>query len=233
MTNPEENNAGSGDSTETKGSGNESTSDDSQPGSSRAREDKSRYRHDTDEQERLGASKTPKQIIRECLNKLLSSIDDLKNFCFDNFEDIHREIKKEDDHKTIVTRIMQHCYANACMDRLWECIKVQSINQHQIYYPMWELAKKKWERAETATNDLSQFRGSESARSDESPVAKNDKVSHVLLGDDRDAINKWFHNELSPEEKSMVLTVALFEGLNRKHIVSISKEIQRELFETM
>ncbi len=84
----------------------------------------------------------PKQIIRECLNESFLSIDDLKGFCFFHFEGVHREIKKEDGHGVIVTRIMQHCYANACMDLLWECIKIERSNQYKKYYPMWERAEK-------------------------------------------------------------------------------------------
>lgn len=186
----------------------------------------------SDKQERWKASKSSTEIIRDCLNESFPSPQFIAEFCHDEFEEVHREIKSVDGHGTIVTKLIQYCRMHRCIKRLWERIKIKRINQYEIYYPMWEQAEEESEKTKTAADDFDQYRESESTRVDESPAPGDDKTESMFLDDDRGAINKWFFNDLSPEERSMVLAVALFEGLNRKHIVSISKDIQGELFET-
>ncbi|MCB0164743.1 MAG: hypothetical protein KDI79_10985, partial [Anaerolineae bacterium] len=56
-------------------------------------------------------------------------------------------------------------------------------------------------------------------------------LSHPLTKDD-DAIQAWFFNELSLQEQSYTITVALFQGINRTQIDQLAQEMQNLLFGT-
>ncbi|MCP4119149.1 MAG: hypothetical protein GY737_27840 [Desulfobacteraceae bacterium] len=171
-------------------------------------------------------SNDPEQIIRNCLTQSFSDPEDIGNFCFEYSDELHKEIRNTDKFATIVRKIIQHCNTNDCHDQLWQSIKAKRPNQFIKYHAMWEKSKHKARnpkihqfntRIEFVKDDVTQNKESQ---------------SHPLSGDDDSAILNWFYNDLDEDEKSMVITVGLFQGLNRKYMPPISDAIKQILFET-
>ena len=167
----------------------------------------------------------PKDIIHDCLSASFSSHSDISDFCFYYFEPLSKELRETDGYERIIRRLIQYCNEHGLMEDLWLHIKEKRINQYNIYYP-------KWKQVNMRTNDsIGQFDKPGSITREKPLAPDGGSQPHPLSGNNRAAINDWFYNELESQEKSMVLTVALFEGINRKLMIPISHEIERRLFE--
>lgn len=192
------------------------------------KEDKPKIQQETDKQKKWKdlVSNNPTRIIQECLSVSFSGITYIKDFCFTYFEDLYKELNEGDGRSTIIRRIIQHSYEHDTVDYLWECIRTERINHYEKYHP-------KWKEAKTLSPDsIGRFVDASESTKRENPLAPDSEANaHPLAADDRAAINNWFHDELGPQERSMVLTIALFEGINRKYMISISEEIQRRMFD--
>lgn len=169
----------------------------------------------------------PKDIIRKCLYESFDGLNDILNFCFYNFESLYKEVKEIGEFSTIIRRVIEYCNKHGAMEILWERLKEADRGYHyNIYYPMWKQA------LTTFSDSIGRFIDTSQPSSRESATVLNyEDRNHPLSSDDIIAIIDWFQNELGAQERSMVLTVALFEGINRKHLISISNEIKQRLFD--
>jgi hypothetical protein len=197
------------------------------------KEDKPKHQQESDQQKKFKdiidqhRSPSPDVIIGKCLNISFTDYDDIKNFCSYHFNSLYKELKESDRFSKAIELLIQHCNKHASMETLWECIKIERKPHYDIYFPKWQEAKN------ASRNPADQFVDTFESPIRQNPLAPDDAAKdHPLSGSDVAAVNDWFHNELDSQEKSMVLTVALFKGINRKHMASISNEIQRRLFET-
>jgi len=180
-------------------------------------------------------SKTPKDIIYDCLSESFEGAGDIYNFCFYCFEDLYKELIETDGFEKNIRRLIQYCKTHRQDEYLWSCIKEKRINQYNIYYLKWKQAIEDQQRRKGSENlltidSIDQYKSRAITR--EKPLSPDGEgQTHPLSGNDPAAINEWFFNELELHEKSQVLSVALFEGINRKFIEPISQEIERILFE--
>lgn len=201
----------------------------------KAKEDMTRNQKEPDKKEilefydRQEKKKSPKRIIRDCLEESFNATN-IRSFCLNHteLEKIPSHSREGDPFDSIIDRLIQYCYENGIDENLWDCIRQDRERQYSKYYPKWKKAKEA-----THKNHNDQFFDPLEFRIQQKPITSNEVIrDHPLSGDDKAAINSWYHNGLNSEEKSMVLTVALFKGINRKHMTTIACEIQHILFET-
>lgn len=168
---------------------------------------------------------TPIEIILDCLKRSFSE-QEIRELCLTKFEDVHRNLKEIDRLDSITERLVSHCDRRSSVDVLWECIRINRPSKYEEFYPKWQEAMEAFGNPNDQFGDVA-----ESTSRQGSPASDDEAKDHVLSRDDKAAINSWFHNKLDPQERSMVLTVALFQGINRKYMASISDEIRNRLFE--
>jgi hypothetical protein len=169
----------------------------------------------------------PNEVLIECLKESFTSDRDLRNLCLARFEELHGELKESDRRAEIIGRLVEHCVERSTEHVLWDYIRERRPLRYDEFYSRWEKARK------SSSRPFGYYFGSESEQSARQRPSGPDGAGggdHVLAREDKAAIARWFHEDLDPEERSMVLTVALFQGINRKHMASISEEIERRLF---
>jgi hypothetical protein len=172
----------------------------------------------------------PSLIIKDCLRKSFKDDADIKEFCSEYFEYFCKEIKETDRFSEIIQSLITYCDTHGEIEHLWSLIKEQRIEHYEKYYSKWKQMMVEYQSWQESRE---QFIYKPGFVTREKPlVPDGEDKAHPLSGNNRAAINGWFYNELGSQEKSMVLTVALFEGINRKLMIPISQEIERRLFET-
>jgi nucleoside phosphorylase len=175
-------------------------------------------------------STTPKDIIHECLYESFENASDFFGFCRYFFEDLYKEMRETDGFKMNIRRLIQYCKTHREEDYLWSCIQKERINLYNIYYPKWKLVIEDQQPQQEGIDSIDQYK--HRTIIPEKPLSPDGEGQvHPLSGNNHTAINEWFFNELELHEKSQVLTVALFEGINRKFIEPISQKIERIFFE--
>ncbi len=63
----------------------------------------------------------------------------------------------------------------------------------------------------------------------ERPQQFETDTPHPLEGDDMNVLNEWFFKQLGLEDRSLLLTVALFEGIDRRYVNIIAKDVADNL----
>lgn len=167
----------------------------------------------------------PDDIILACLKDSFDE-EGLRDLCL-RFKELDDELKDSDRVNEIRRRLIRYCNRHSTWDLLWDYIRRDNNTKYKEFFPKWQKAKKAFR---TPADDF--------IYASESPIQKKtlspDDVAkdHPLSGDNVAAVSNWFHTELDSQEKSIVLAVALFKGINRKYIATIADEIQNRLFET-
>lgn len=181
---------------------------------------------------------SPSVITQRCLRESFTDYADIKGFCLGYFEDFYKEIKETDKFSDIIQSLIAYCDTRGEIDHLWSLIKEQRIKHYDKYYSKWKQMMdeyQSWQESRDnmqASDSIGQFIYKPGSVTREKPLAPDgENQAHPLSGNNRAVINDWFYNELGAQEKSMVLTVALFEGINRKLMIPIFHEIERRLFE--
>lgn len=178
----------------------------------------------------------PSVIMRQCLQKSFSNEEELRGFCFDFAEEVHQELKEADRSTRIISALIIYCEARDEIETFWQHIKMMRPNQYKKFYPRWQKAYKEYQQWRESRDAMEAFDFAEDYSFEPGFIAQEGPTTsassdqpHALTSDDPIVINDWFFNDLSRSEQSMVLTVALFEGVNRKHMIPISKEIEQRL----
>ena len=170
----------------------------------------------------------PNQIIRDCLFYSFDNYEDIYyNFYTLYFEDFAKELNILVGYGSSIWKLINHCNQHGRVEDLWVYIKNIRDKQYDKYYPKWEQAIN--ENQENYNNKNSVYLKLGSVIREKPMDA--DGQAHPLSGNDRLAINDWFFNKLDAHEQSQVMTVALFEGINRKLMEPIYQEIERIFFE--
>ena len=167
-----------------------------------------------------------KESILEALEKSFEDRQDLMNFCYHFSLELYKNIPDNDKFDTIVTKIRQHCDTHNVYDNFWRAFKEKRPNQFDKYNPTRGRYKHKDRKPQR-----DEFDGSPES-TEENVFPNKESQPHPLSDDDDSAILNWFYNDLNEDERSLVLTVGLFQGLNRKYIPSVSDAIKQILFET-
>ncbi|MCB9098213.1 MAG: hypothetical protein H6632_01640 [Anaerolineales bacterium] len=178
----------------------------------------------------------PSLIMRQCLEKSFANEDELKDFCFDFAEEVHRELKESDRSKYIIRTLIIYCETRDEIESFWSSIEVIRPNQYKKFFPRWQKAYKAYQQWRENRDAMEAFDFVEDYTFEPGFIAQENSVPsatgnqpHALTSDEPIVINDWFFNDLNRPEQSMVLTVALFEGINRKYMAPIAKELEQRL----
>jgi hypothetical protein len=169
---------------------------------------------------------TPNQIIIECLKKLFDD-NEMRELCLARFYELYQDLDEDDKKKSrLIERLVYYCIQRSMEYELWGYVQETRPLRYNEFFSKWENARK------SSFKNLAYSYGGESGQSarQSPPDSDSGGGNHVLTYEDRTAIARWFHEELDSGERSMVLAVALFQGINRKHMASISEEIEQRLF---
>lgn len=176
----------------------------------------------------------PNDIIRDCLTESFANFDDVSNFCFTHFESFSKELQANEGFKRAIVRLIEYCKTHGEIERLWSYIESKRKNHYNRFYPKWKQAIENVRRNQNNAEHSRAFDPIDQYKSD-SVIRENvnnlTDDPHPLFANDLNEINLWFFDELDAPDQSRVLTVALFEGISRKHIEPIAQEIERKLFE--
>ncbi len=187
---------------------------------------------------RSKASKSPTSIAIECLFMSFNH-ETIRGFCHSYFPDLYKELRESDEFRKVIRLLVSYCDEQRITEELWLYIEKENLNQYKHYYLRWEKALSEQEkskissedkRASSSMNEFIHEAHNIRRENPESVAVAGEGQVHPLSESDRMAINDWFYTELQTEEKSMVLTSAIFEGLNRKHMIPIFQEIERIFF---
>lgn len=158
--------------------------------------------------------------VRKCLDESFD-LPELQAFCHDYFDYVYKRLGDHDGFDHIITRIIGYCRKHLAFESLWEKIKEKELIGYE-YYLDWKQAFK-----ENDYNEYEVIADYETPRT----VQNTGDQPHPLTTEDSRAIAEWFFKTLTHQEQSLVLTVALFEGMNRRQMALIAQDINRLLFD--
>lgn len=161
--------------------------------------------------------------LKMCLIELFNE-NDLRDFCQSYLHPVYKKIRETDRLDSIVREIVDYCSEHRAYEEFWEAISWVRPGVYQKFYANWKgLYKDSF-----AADDL------EFAIEEDASFVKKDSParSHPLDEEDRAAIEEWFFTELTCQERSLAIAVALFEGLNRRLLTSVAQQIGQILFDS-
>jgi hypothetical protein len=156
--------------------------------------------------------------VRRCLDESFN-LPDLQRFCHDNFDYVYKRYH-DTGFDRIITEIIDYCSKHPFkFEILWEKIKEERLTGYK-YYSDWKQVFKENEY-EIILNDETQ------------QIAQSiGNQPHALTTEDKATISEWFFKTLTRQEQGLVLTVALFEGINRRQMALIAEDLNRLLFDS-
>lgn len=181
--------------------------------------------------EQMMRAAAPKSILAKCLFESFVNMDDFTSYCAEHFEEFYKDLRATSTFSSSTQALIHHCYARGRVEYLWETIRQERPTNYDQYHPEWEIASG---AGGTASRWSSEFGGSEYGQQQSVAQDKPDASTahrHPLAQQDETAIANWFYDELTVDEQALVLSTALFEGLDRKHLLSISRELARTILE--
>jgi hypothetical protein len=162
--------------------------------------------------------------MMECFGSAFHSEDALRGFCFNHFGDVHKTLKDTDRFFGIVRELICYCESRGRVTQLWDCLASENQAQYKQWFPRWSKAREKYRDSREA--EYAEFRGSASP-----PRPDEDRSSsgHPLLSGNPETVSDWFFSDLDPSERGMVLATALFQGMNRTHLVAVAQSFGKLL----
>lgn len=159
---------------------------------------------------------TPYRCLRGCLEQSFDA-ESIRAFCHTFFSHVHKRIEEFDGFDRIITRLINHCEQQGTIQYLWELLKQEYKSHYDDYYP-------RWVRAVAANESI---RPNEYALVERNSTseAKGESRNTPLSKDEPD-LTRWFFNELDADEQSLLLAVALFDGMSRQKLVSTAQVIE-------
>jgi len=169
---------------------------------------------------------SPNRICRVCLTEsFLGFESELRGICQDYFGSVFAKLKPYHSNLEIITELILYCQAHHQFDTLWGVIEEVRPDKHKEHY-------KKWQKAVESMDLTDPFEQTIHEPVSVSPPSTPGDELHPLAVEDYDAISQWFFDQLNQTEKSFVLTVALFEGINQKLFGELAHEVESRLFDT-
>lgn len=177
--------------------------------------------------EQMKRAARPSSILKECLCSSFEDIEDFRNYCSEHFADVYKDLGASRFEASVLA-LIRHCETRSTVDYLWERIRLDRPHHYRTYYPRWQEAALAAGAASRRGTDFgSPHRGQRSAPETGSASLAHE---HPLAQESEQAIRNWFYADLTDDERSLVLTTALFEGLDRKYIQAISQDLAEIVF---
>lgn len=85
-----------------------------------------RTEHSDPVSERKGMKKTEAMLLKECMQEVLSTEEEIRNLCFFHFKDVHRNLKSTDIWDAIALRLIAYCQSRSLEDTLWDLMRQQN-----------------------------------------------------------------------------------------------------------
>lgn len=170
----------------------------------------------------------PNSILKACLEKSFENDEDFRNYCSEYFADVYKDLG-DGKFITNVQALIRHCETRGTVDYLWERIREDRPRHYHTDYPLWREAMTTASAASRLSTD---FGGSHRGEWQTPETGSASLVrEHPLAQESEQAIRNWFYEDLTDDERSLVLATALFEGLDRKYIQAISRDLAALIFE--
>lgn len=177
--------------------------------------------------------RSPREILRKCLIYLLADRQDARTMCFDLCAEVHRDLAENTSIHDIAIKTIHYLEVCGTTNKLWQWIRERNQKNYDIWFPEWQKA------IEKETAEKFRTRGEEGSTDEKligHVVRRVDTGQSETIGERalasacHNTISSWFFNELDPSERSMVLTTALFEGVNRHYLAELSDSVERICF---
>lgn len=162
---------------------------------------------------------TPQRCIRECLEKAYD-VTTVQTFCIDYFYSVHQRIKSSHSFDEIINMIIVHCQQPSEIDRFWMAIEICKPDCYTEYYPRWKKAKEPVSKMESVNTVEYAYR----------PDNLSEKIEGIEsnpLDKNSGELTKWFFKELRQNERSLLLTAVLFEGMSRQKMLQIADQLEK------
>lgn len=159
---------------------------------------------------------SPREILELCLKKSFygEHREAIYSLCMNNFPECGQKIERVDRVPEIRNMLINYCTAKGIVDQLWSVVKRIRPIWYDEFHPQWEKSLEKEEKEKSA-----QYRGNE----------EKEIIGKQLEWNGENVV-KWFFDDLEPVKKSMVMTVALFQGVEKSTFHSLVARVQGILF---
>lgn len=173
----------------------------------------------------------PLSLIHRALEDLFIDEDEIRNFCQKHFPKFARNLKVTDRFDAISVQFAQYCDTRHETQLFWENIKFERPNAYASLYKEWRVSVEYYrdKKSHENTSDID-----DGLEMDFETKVEKHHVSdeyHPLRDGELDDVTKWFFEELSAEEQSLAITVALFEGMQLNNLMNMHSVINQWLFE--
>lgn len=173
----------------------------------------------TDDMLRAAQTETPFRCIRECLERAYD-VSSIRIFCTSYFyTSVHKRIETRHGFDDIIIMIIDHCEQHGEMESFWQAILQDRPKWHSEYYSRWQRAVERVGKIERINVSEYTFR----------PDSRNEKVHSTEnnpLDKNPGELTRWFFKELQQNERSLLLTTALFEGMSRQKMTLIATQLE-------
>lgn len=167
-------------------------------------------------------SESPFKCIRECLEICFDS-ESIRIFCQNYFTYVFNRLHSSDRLDYVISEIIRYCEqrGNVQFEYLWQKIKIERKDNYQKYYLRWQNAVQDTVEISRVNVEEYAFKASEK---NETQTSQDN-----LLAKNTNELTSWFFSELQPEEQSLLLSTALFEGMSRQKLVEIITDLEKIL----
>uniref|UniRef100_UPI00405732EC hypothetical protein n=1 Tax=Candidatus Electronema sp. TaxID=2698783 RepID=UPI00405732EC len=159
---------------------------------------------------------SPREILELCLRESFygDHREEIYSLCMNNFPECGQKIERVDRVPEIRNMLINYCTAKGIVDQLWSVVKRIRPIWYNEFHPQWEKSIKKEEEEKYA-----QYRGDEEK-----------EIIDKQLEWKGENVVEWFFEDLDDAKKSMVMTVALFQGVEKGTFHSLVAHVQGILF---
>ena len=164
----------------------------------------------------------PSKCIRECLEICFDS-ESIRIFCQHHFTYVFKRLNPSDRLDYVISEIIRYCEqrGNVQFEYLWQKIKIERKDNYYNYYLRWQKAVQGTVEISRVNVEEYAFKASEKSETQTSP--------DNLLAKNTNELTSWFFSELQPEEQSLLLSTALFEGMSRQKLVEVITDLEKIL----
>ena len=152
--------------------------------------------------------KTSRELFEECLKASFSEIgkQELISIISNKFSELGRKISHQHDIDTLILNFIDYCASHGKFNIAWEVIKEKRSTWYNDFFPRWNLAVQREKNIEVGYKHRQQEQ-----------IGKEDIVD-------------WFFKLDDPVTQSMVITAALFQGVERSTFNELKQNIHDLLF---
>ena len=161
---------------------------------------------------------SPIRCIRECLERSFT-VSSIRPFCQDYFYSVHIRISQGDGLDEIITKLIDYCHQQGDEEKFWQIIQRERSTHYNTYYP-------KWKKAIDHARKIGRLNTAEYSFKPDSRSESNEQSGNSPLDKNSGELTRWFFRELRGNERSLLLTAALFEGMSRQKMLQIANQLE-------